>query len=73
LAIQYIVKTGGSSGFQAFIRDMLAGQSAAQSVRDVLSQEWPDFEKNVHEFSVNSFKTYMEEDQTSAPAAGGKH
>jgi hypothetical protein len=55
LAIKYISDTGGVNGFQAFVREIVSGSSAADTVRRTLNQEWPDFKKNVHTYTANAY------------------
>ena len=63
LGIKYIYATGGASALQAFVRDMTDGKSAADAVRDALSQEWPAFAAGVRDFSLQNFKTDASEDE----------
>ena len=56
LAIQYLYDTGGVNALQQFVREIVAGQSAAEAVHDTLGQYWPDFERNVHAYSESAFQ-----------------
>ncbi len=71
LATKYIVETSGSSTLQAFIRDLLNGKSAADSIRNVLGQEWPVFEKNVRAFTITCFARFAREDEPTTLGTSG--
>ena len=62
LAIKYIADTGGVNTLQAFARDMVDGKSAADTVLNNLSQDWPTFEKNVKDYSVKTFLQFTPDD-----------
>ena len=72
LAIQYIVQTGGTSAFQAFIRDLLSNKSAAETTLDVFNQDWPTFEENVEDYSAKAFGQFVIEDEEAHNGAMAK-
>ena len=67
LAVKYVAVTGN---LQAFVRDITSGQSAADTVRNSLNEEWPAFEEHVHAYALQALASYAmpEEDdvQTSS-------
>ena len=70
LAIKYIASIGG---LQTFVRDMVSGKSAADTVRENLSQEWPDFEEHVRLFAQQAFSdSALPDEEDSAPMPGDK-
>jgi len=62
LAIKSIFATGGAATLQAFVRALTDGKSAADAVRDSLSQEWPAFVAVVRDYSSESFKKFAIDD-----------
>ena len=62
LAVKYVAEAGA---LQAFVREMTSGTSAANTVRQVLGQEWPTFVANVRGFSAKSFSEQAAADDDS--------
>lgn len=62
LAIQYIYETGGVNGFQSFVRAVVSGTSAADAIRDSLSQDWSTFKENVQAYSSKIYNQFAAED-----------
>ncbi len=60
LAVKYIAASGG---LQAFVRDITNGKSAADTVRNTLSQEWPVFEEHVHAYALQALTGYALPDE----------
>jgi hypothetical protein len=57
LAIKYIVDKHGLDNLQGFIRDLVAGKSAADTVLDVFNFYWADFEKAVKAYSLAAYQS----------------
>ena len=70
LAVKYIASTGG---LQAFVRSMTSGKSGADTLRDVLSQEWPVFEDHVHASALQALAGYAMSDEDEGQSSSGSH
>jgi hypothetical protein len=67
LAVKYIVAQGGTTNLQALIRDLTNNRSAADAVRDVLGQEWPDFQRHVKAYAMDEFTRFAPADADYQP------
>jgi hypothetical protein len=63
LAIKYIQQTGGINAFQNLIREIVQGNSPADSVQHTLGTLWPEFQQNVKAYSLQQFQQFTPDDK----------
>jgi hypothetical protein len=56
LDVKYILDKGTINALQGFVRDLIAGESPAEAVRDTLGQEFAAFQQGVRDYSLKAFQ-----------------
>lgn len=58
LAVKYIIEKHSINALQGLVRELIEGKSIKEAIQDVTSLTWPQFEKNVKEYSLKNFQDY---------------